>query len=165
MGLYRKPETGDKMAIPGRQPNENSINRNKPRVETREFIDLPFDGPWPVELPETRTIITKDGQLSVPLQAATYRWFDEVKRLPHAVVWDAAMWGFVVDTAVNVVDSANCGVASAMVEQRQREASEILKTHEARFKARVVYKKPVEEPGDGAVSEFTVRRRRQLGDA
>lgn len=157
------------MAVPGRTPSDKSVNRNPSRVESREFLDVPFEGPWPLELPVTRTIITRDGQEVIPLQDATFRWFDEVKRLPHAVAWDEAMWGFVVDTAVNVVDSANCGVASAMVEQRQREAGEILKTAESRFKARVVYRKPVEDvseiTGSAGVTDISTRRRRLLDNA
>src|SRR5690554_6713824 len=154
------------MAVPGRTPNEKSVNRNPSRVESREFVDVPFAGPWPLELPVLRTIITKNGQIEVPLQAATVRWFEEVKRLPHAAVWDEAMWGFVVDTAVNVVDSANCGIASAMVEQRQRESGEILKTAESRFKARVKYvpAKAVEAV-DAPVTDISSRSRRKLDDA
>jgi hypothetical protein len=160
----------EKMAVPGRTPSENSVNRNPSRVETREFLDVPFNGPWPIELPFERTIVTKNGQETVPLQPATFRWFDEVKRLPHAVAWDEAMWGFVVDTAVNVVDSANCGIASAMVEQRQRESGEILKTAESRFKARMVYRKPVDidvvvGSGDADVTDISTRRRRKLDNA
>jgi hypothetical protein len=150
------------MAVPGRTPSENSVNRSPSRVESREFVDVPFGGPWPFELPESRTIITRDGQISVELQPATFRWFDEVKRLPHAVSWDTAMWGFVVDTAVNVVDAANCGVASAMVEQRQREAGEILKTSESRFKSRVKYVPAKLEPVAGVTD---IRARRKLDDA
>ena len=158
------------MAIPGRTPSDKSINRNPSRVETREFLDVPFDGPWPIDLPFERTIVTKNGQETVPLQPATFRWFDEVKRLPHAVAWDEAMWGFVVDTAVNVVDSANCGIASAMVEQRQRESAEILKTAESRFKARMIYRKPsdvetVIVSGNADVTDISTRRRRKLDNA
>lgn len=154
------------MAVPGRTPNEKSVNRNPSRVESRKFVDVPFAGPWPLELPVLRTIITKNGQIEVPLQAATVRWFEEVKRLPHAAVWDEAMWGFVVDTAVNVVDSANCGIASAMVEQRQRESGEILKTAESRFKARVKYvpAKAVKAV-DAPVTDISSRSRRKLDDA
>jgi hypothetical protein len=153
------------MAVPGRTPNEKSVNRNPSRVETREFLDVPFAGPWPLELPADRTIVTRDGQENVPLQAATRRWFEEVKRLPHAVAWDTAMWGFVVDTAVNVVDSANCGIASAMVEQRQRESSELLKTAESRFKARMVYRLAAESSDAVGVTDISSRRRRKLDDA
>ena len=156
------------MAVPGRTPSDKSVTRHPSRVETREFFDVPFDGPWPLELPFHRTIVTKDGQVTVPLQEATFRWFEEVKRLPHAVAWDEAMWGFVVDTAVNVVDSANCGIASAMTEQRQREAGEILKTAESRFKARMVYKPAAEIviTSDNSVADIeSHRRRRQLDNA
>lgn len=155
------------MAVPGRTPSDKSVTRHPSRVETREFLDVPFDGPWPLELPFHRTIVTKDGQVTVPLQEATFRWFEEVKRLPHAVAWDEAMWGFVVDTAVNVVDSANCGIASAMTEQRQREAGEILKTAESRFKARMVYKPVTSEAvitSDNSVADIASHRRRRLLD-
>jgi hypothetical protein len=161
------PEMGGKiMAVPGRTPNEKSVNRTPSRVESREFVDEPFTGPWPLELPESRTIITRDGQISVDLQPATFRWFEEVKRLPHAAAWDEAMWGFVVDTAVNVVDSANCGIASAMTEARQREAGEILKTAESRFKARMKYvpAKSVEAV-PALVTDISSRGRRKLDDA
>lgn len=151
------------MSVPGRMPNEKSVTRHPSRVESREFMDVPFDGPWPLDLPVERTIITKDGQITVPLQMATSRWFDEVKRLPHAVAWDQAMWGFVVDTAVNVVDAANCGVASAMVEQRQRESGEIMKTHESRVRARMRYVTPP-TVADGVI-DISSRRRRTLDDA
>lgn len=157
------------MAVPGRTPSDKSVTRHPSRVETREFLNVPFQGPWPLDLPTHRTIVTKDGQVTVPLQDATFRWFEEVKRLPHAVAWDEAMWGFVVDTAVNVVDSANCGIASAMTEQRQREAGEILKTAESRFKARMIYKDPIDvliESRDGAeVTDISTRRRRVLDNA
>lgn len=153
------------MAVPGRTPSDKSVNRNPSRVESREFVDTPFMGPWPVELPSSRTIVTRDGQIVVDLQPATKRWFEEVKHLPHAVVWDEAMWGFVVDTAVNVVDSANCGIASAMVEQRQRESGEILKTHEARFKSRVKYVAAKLEAVDAPVTEITSKSRRKLDNA
>lgn len=153
------------MAVPGRTPSEKSVNRNPSRVESREFVDTPFMGPWPVDLPESRTIVTRDGQITVALQPATRRWFEEVKHLPHAIAWDEAMWGFVVDTAVNVVDSANCGIASAMTEQRQREAGEILKTHEARFKSRVKYVPAKLTAVDSPVTEITSRSRRKLDDA
>lgn len=152
------------MAVPGRTPSENSVNRNPSRVESREFVDVPFEGPWPVELPAQRTIVTRDGQERVDLQPATRRWFEEVKRLPHAVAWDEAMWGFVVDTATNVVDAANCGVASAMAEQRQREAGEILKTAESRFKSRVKYI-PAPLEAVTPVVEITSRRKRALDNA
>ncbi len=166
------------MGIPGRLPNEKSVNRNPSRIDSRVYADTPFNGPWPLELPVERTIITKDGQITVPLQMATVRWFEEVKHLPHAVDWDDATWGFVVDTAVNVVDAANCGVASAMVEQRQRESTEILKTHEARIRARVKYVPvvgnvdaavpdsgnvaPVDAEPTAAVTDIAARRRRRL---
>lgn len=154
------------MAIPGRKPNENAVNRNASRVETREYPNVPFEGPWPVELPSHRTIITKDGQIQVPLQAATRRWWDEVKRLPHAVDWDESTWGSYCDVAVNVVDAENCGIATAVAQRRAWE-KEIGKTAEQRRDLRIVYVAPVAAVGgeSAPVTPITSRSRRRLTDA
>jgi len=154
------------MAVPGRKPNENSVNRNKPRAGVRSYENVLFAGPWPVDLPATRTVVTRDGQEIVPLQPATRRWWEEVKRLPHAVDWDEATWGVYVDVATNVVDSANCGIATAFAHQRAWETQEILKTAESRRAAGVVYfDSEPESGGPAAVTDISSSRTRELDDA
>ena len=151
------------MAIPGRKPNENAVNRNPSRVQVREYADVPFAGPWPVELPGERTIITKEGQIQVPLQAATVRWWNEVKRLPHAVDWDESTWGSYCDVAVNVVDAENCGIATAVAQRRAWE-KEIGKTAEQRRDMAITYVPVAGETvtGDAPVTPITSRSRRRL---
>lgn len=153
------------MAIPGRKPNENAVNRNPSRVQVREYPNIPFAGPWPVELPEERTIITREGQIQVRLQPATRRWWEEVKRLPHAVDWDDSTWGSYCDVAVNVVDAENCGIATAVAQRRAWE-KEIGKTAEQRRDMGIVYVSPVTDAGEAApVTPITSRSRRRLSDA
>ena len=152
--------------IPGRKPNEKSVNRNPSRVQLREYVDVPFGGPWPVELPESRTIITREGQISVSLQPATRRWWEEVKRLPHAVEWDESTWGTYCDVATNIVDAENCGIATAIAQKRAWE-KEIGKTAEQRRDMGIVYVTPsLEAVSDVApVTEIASRSRRKLDDA
>ena len=152
--------------IPGRKPNENSVNRNPSRVERREYVDVPFAGPWPVELPESRTVVVQGNQLSVPLQPATLRWWEELKRLPHAVDWDESTWGTYADVAVNVVDAENCGIATAIAQKRAWE-KEIGKTAEQRRDMGITYvSAPVLEAVESApVTEISSRSRRKLDDA
>ena len=107
------------MAVRGRKPSENPRHRVKSEHEWVEVEDVPFDGPWP-ELPEERTIVTRDGQESVGLQDLTVEWWDTVKRMPHARLWSDSDWMFAKSTAM-VADAAFCGVASAQTELRNRE--------------------------------------------
>lgn len=153
-------------AIPGRKANEKSVNRNASRVELREYRDVPFAGPWPVELPETRTIITKNGAELIDLQPATVRWWEEVKRLPHAVDWDESTWGTYADVAVNVVDAENCGIATAIAQKRAWE-KEIGKTAEQRRDMGIVYTEPpaLEAVESASVTDISSRSKRKLDDA
>ena len=153
-------------AIPGRKPNEKSVNRNPSRVERREYDNVPFSGPWPVEIPKDRVIITREGTIRVPLQAATLRWWEEVKRLPHAVDWDESTWGTYCDVAVNIVDAENCGIATAIAQKRAWE-KEIGKTAEQRRDMGITYvSAPVLEAVDSApVTDISSRSRRKLDDA
>ena len=153
-------------AIPGRKPNEKSVNRNPSRVERREYPNVPFAGPWPVDLPVSRTVVVQGNQLSVPLQPATVRWWEEVKRLPHAVDWDESTWGSYCDVAVNVVDAENCGIATAVAQKRAWE-KEIGKTAEQRRDMGISYADaPVLEAVETApVTDISSRSRRKLDDA
>lgn len=107
------------MAVAGRKPSENPRHRSKPTHEWVEVEDVPFEGPWP-ELPETRTVVTKDGPVEVSLQPLTLRWWDTIKRMPHAKLWSEAQWMYAVMTAM-VADKSACGTASADTELRNRE--------------------------------------------
>lgn len=155
-------------AIPGRKANEKSVNRNPSRVEKREYVNVPFEGPWPVDLPGSRTVVVQGQQIEVPLQPATKRWWEELKRLPHAVDWDESTWGTYADVAVNVVDAENCGIATAIAQKRAWE-KEIGKTAEQRRDMGILYVdapalEAVETP-DASVTDISSRSRRKLDDA
>lgn len=109
------------MPVPGRQPAPagQKRHRGKSEVDWVEVPDVPYVGDRP-ELPEKRTIVTRDGQESVRLQDMTRRWWDTVSRMPHCALWTESDWLFAVTTAM-VADAAYCGIASAAVELRNRE--------------------------------------------
>lgn len=109
------------MAVPGRRarPADQKRNRVKSDVEWTEVPDVPYAGDVPV-LPESRTIVTRDGQVSVELQAMTRQWWETLTRMPHCVLWSDSDWMFALSTAV-VADAAFCGIASAQTELRNRE--------------------------------------------
>ena len=78
------------MAIPGSKPKApgQAVHRN-PTLEWVEVIDIPFDGPSP-DLPE--------GDWS----SFTDRWWEVVRRLPHAKLWHAGDWLSALECALVV---------------------------------------------------------------
>lgn len=129
------------MALPGRKPADSAPrHRVKPVHGWIEVLDVPFEGPWPVELPGERTIVTKDGQELVDLQDATREWWETIRAMPHVVLWTLSDWQFALTTAY-VADMAFCGGANAMSELRQREKT-LGTTHEARMGLRIRYIDP-----------------------
>lgn len=109
------------VAVPGRAPKAAAQKRNRVQstVEWTEVPDVPFAGVVP-ELPESRTIVTRDGQVSVELQALTRQWWETISVMPHCVLWSASDWMFALSTAL-VADAAFCGIAAAQTELRNRE--------------------------------------------
>jgi hypothetical protein len=49
------------VAVPGREPNPNSLNRNAPSVDWTDGSDKPFRGKPPVDLPPTKRVVDEDG--------------------------------------------------------------------------------------------------------
>ncbi|MDM7488721.1 hypothetical protein QT969_10500 [Rhodococcus sp. CSLK01-03] len=109
------------MAVPGRQPVPASQKRfrGKSDIDWVEVQDVPYTGERP-ELPITRTVVTKDGQIDVELLELTRKWWDTITRMPHCALWTDSDWMFALSTAI-VADAAFCGIASAAVELRNRE--------------------------------------------
>lgn len=129
------------MGLPGRKPAASAPrHRVQPVHDWTDVPDVPFTGPWPVELPDGRTIVTKDGQEWVELQAATVSWWETIRTMPHCVLWTESDWQFAVATAI-VADMAFCGGVGAMTELRQREKT-LGTTHEARIGLRIRYTDP-----------------------
>lgn len=109
------------MAVAGRKPaaSGQARHRVKPSTEWTEVPNIPYAGDVP-ELPAERTIVTRDGQEQVPLQALTGQWWKSVTMMPHCVLWAPSDWMFALTTAT-VADAAFCGVSSAATELRNRE--------------------------------------------
>lgn len=109
------------MAVAGRKPAASGQTRHrvKPSADWVEVPNVPYEGDVP-DLPEKRTVITREGQEQVALQAITKRWWETVTKMPHCVLWTDSDWMFALSTAT-VADAAFCGVASAATELRNRE--------------------------------------------
>lgn len=109
------------MAVAGRKPAASGQTRHrvKPSVDWVEVPNVPYEGERP-ELPASRTVVTRDGQVQVDLQPLTLRWWDTVSRMPHCSLWTESDWMFALTTAT-VADAAFCGIASAATELRNRE--------------------------------------------
>lgn len=140
--------------VAGRKPAQGTPrHRVKPTHDWVDVPDVPFEGPWPVELPDSRTIITSEGPLENPLQPVTRGWWETLKRMPHCVLWTHSDWQFALTSAI-VCDAAVLGIASAMTELRAREKV-MGTTIEARMALRIRYidpeggvtAKPVKEVG------------------
>lgn len=127
------------MAVPGREPSPESVNRN-PKVEWTEVEDKPFKGKVPVQLPRSRRMINSLGiPVDIDLAPLTFEWWDTIVRMPHCILWDAAAWNYARTTAI-IADSAYSGVAGAWGQLRLRE-NDMGVTAEARRANRIRYVK------------------------
>jgi len=72
------------MVMPGNKPSDRpTVHRNKPAVEWTEVISVPYQGARP-ELPDTREVINKAGDVSVfPKPEATKARWESVTTIPH----------------------------------------------------------------------------------
>lgn len=127
------------MAVPGREPSPDSINRNKPTVDWIEVEDKPYTGKRPT-LPKTRPMTTPDGVIDVPLSPLTLGWWETLSKLPHCALWTDGDWAFALTTVI-VADLAHNGANAAFAELRRREDQMGL-TGEARRKLRIRYLPP-----------------------
>ena len=109
------------MAVRGRKASPTNERRNT-HASSAEWVDVP-DEPFqgcPLELPQSRTIVTRDGQESVQLLPVTREWWAVVSTMPHCVLWTDGDWQFALMSAFTA-DAAFCGIASASTELRNRE--------------------------------------------
>ena len=132
------------MAISGPAPKAPGTKqrRNPDTHEWQDVVDAPYEGPAP-ELPA-----------SYEWGPGARAWFEAVRSMPHAALFKASDWMFVLETAfvVNEMWSGNAGVAG---ECRQRNAK-LGVTLEDRMKLRIRYVDP--EVGEPAKSEPSRRR-------
>lgn len=77
------------MAVTGRKPKPagQAVNRSAPTHDWVDVVEVPFDGESP-DLPE-----------DVAWSGFTRRWWDVVRRLPHAVLWRPGDWLSAVECA------------------------------------------------------------------
>lgn len=113
------------MAMPGPAPSATKQRRNPDTHEWQNVVDVPYEGPAP-DLPE-----------SYEWGPGVRAWFHAVRSMPHAVLFKASDWVFVLETAfvVNELWSGNAAVAG---EVRQRNAK-LGVTLEDRMKLRIRY--------------------------
>jgi len=130
------------MAVAGRKPAASGQTRHrvKPSADWTEVPNVPYVGERP-ELPESRTVLSREGQEQVKLQGMTRQWWDTVSTMPHCVLWSPADWMFALTTAT-VADAAFCGISSAATELRNREKV-LGTTVEYRRDLRIRYVDPV----------------------
>ena len=109
------------MPVAGRKPKEGPKRNRMPAVhDWLEVEDVPFTGKVPVELPKTRTFVTKADVYELPLDSKTATWWKTLSRMPHCMLWTESDWQFALMSAI-VADDAFRGVPGAMAELRQRE--------------------------------------------
>lgn len=134
------------MAVAGRKPTpegQKKIN-NHPTMEWTEVEDVPFDGPWP-ELPDTYSDAAGEPEKDERWTSSTRRWFNVMKRMPHAVLWHEAEWEFLLLTAM-VHHRFVRGNTGAAGELRRRE-KDMGNTADARRDLRIKYvPKATEKP-------------------
>lgn len=146
------------MAITGRTPSANSLNRNQKVYDWTTVEATPFTGSSP-DLPHR-------GRQK--WHAETLAWWEAVRRMPHCRLWTDTDWRFALETAV-LVDAFWRGDPKPAAELRLRSAKLGL-THEDRLKLRIRYVDPQAEDtaafvDPAAVTRLDDRRRRLGGDA
>lgn len=91
------------MPIAGRKPNPDRsavINRNKV-AEFTEVPEVPFeDGPKLRKRATDGVSVMAVGAANSPdWPQATLDWWDDIRRMPHAALWDDTAWRFAMDCA------------------------------------------------------------------
>lgn len=77
----------------GRQPAEDRstvVTRNKPKTSWVEIPDRPFEEGKARDLP---------AMTGFGWPAATVRWWNTIRTMPHCVLWTESDWMYAVDTA------------------------------------------------------------------
>jgi hypothetical protein len=90
------------MPVSGRKPKGYGGKRNrvKPVHDWIEVTDEPFAGSVPVKLPAKRVLSSPEGPYEVAVHPMTRQWWRTVSSMPHAVLWTASDWQFVLATAL-----------------------------------------------------------------
>lgn len=131
------------MGLPGREPNPDSINRNKPAMDWTDVENKPYAGKRPT-LPATRTYTTPDGPQEAPLNALTKSWWEAHTKMPHCILWTPTDWDFAVQTAL-LADMFYSGQHTVATELRNR-LKVMGATHDARVSQRIRYVDKATDP-------------------
>lgn len=143
------------MVIAGAKPKPEGqkVNRVQPTHEWTEVLRVAYDGerPNPGRLPK----VTQD-------------WWDDISRMPHCILWEAAEWRFAIDTArVHAMAFKPKGRTSLIPEVRARERKMGVTGDDLRD-LRIRYVEPAEariETELGDMADFEAERRRRLLEA
>ncbi|MBQ1047873.1 hypothetical protein KBX50_05290 [Micromonospora sp. C51] len=136
------------MAKPGPTPKANKHGRSTSGDWT-EVVNEPYTGPA-LDLPKPR----RGGPKWLPEVEA---WWEQVRRMPHCVLWEPSDWVFAVETAYMKNDwwmEYHGGVvhSTKSTEIRRRE-DQMGTTREARRKLMIRYVDPPTDEVDEAVPE------------
>jgi hypothetical protein len=140
------------MAHTGPPAKGNKHGRN-PNAEWIDVPDVPFEGESP-DLPKVR---------GKRWPALVERWWSNLRRMPHCVLWTATDWDFAIETAfLKLAFWTEFGageVKSTLATEIRRREDMLGVTGEARRKLRIRYVDPgapveaVDEVDDGLVVE------------
>lgn len=160
------------MAISGRDPKTVKHGRNPLTSDWNDVADRPYDGPSP-DLPK----LPRRQKWREP----AVEWWNEVRVMPHCVMWAATDWRFALETAQMKqqfwLELEDGELKTTLATEIRRREDQMGTTGEARRKLRIRYVDPelladpdeddVAAPaagetqvGDGTVTDLTARRRR-----
>lgn len=137
------------MALRGAAPKVSKHGRT-PTADWTDVVDVPFPGPSP-DLPK---LANRRRWSDLVVQ-----WWEQVRSMPHCVLWSATDWQFAIETALMKDQfwreyAAGDMKSTAATEIRRREAL-LGTTAEARRQLRIRYV-PVGEAGVGDVPDLPV---------
>lgn len=168
------------MAVPGPKPAAEESKRFRGGLthEWTAVVDVPFEGPVPVELPATRMLADREGPYRAKLTKAAKTWWATVSTMPHCRLWTDSDWLFALETALVADNFYRSGDMGSARELRNR-AKILGTTADARRDLRIRYVAPDDRDddqaktetspgkarGDGKVTSIGSRRRRLTSDA
>lgn len=130
------------MAHPGPAAKANKIGRT-PAAEWLEVVDVPFGGPSP-DLPKL------SGRKK--WSELVTQWWEQVRVMPHCVLWAAGDWQFAIETALMKEafwrEYSEGEMKSTMATEIRRRESMMGTTVEARRQLRIRYSQPVDSGGE-----------------
>lgn len=161
------------MALSGAAPKSVKHGRTS-NADWIDVIDRPYEGPS-LDLPKS------PGNGRRKWHDPVLAWWEQVRRMPHCVIWSPTDWLFALETAFMKHqfwnDYANGELHSTLATEIRRREDQMGCTGEARRKLRIRYIAPDDETSDVAenalpaeaggkganVTDISDRRRRLAG--